>query len=344
MRCRGPFFRKIVCLDSLQTAGRIEGYDTVLSFHLSIRGKPYRVQVVRVRQQIATDDGPKPLVTYLVDADGFFTAPSAPYVNPCDPGSELDPYRNPINPDRLTEDALFFCLVVPRVLVELVRAELLSRDLLLHLQDWETSCVGKALQVTATSPILRDVTCVLTLHNPYDRFLGTHESALVQDLASRLNLATYASVLPQAMDCIEGPISTVSENFARELTSDPLHTVAFAPHLQPQLADKGMIGVNNGMFSKLDFPQEAIDAAADGDFRPLIAAKTARRQAMNRELAELPAGRRLGGLGRPGRLRWSRLPHVWPRRPSPEGIRLGGGGGPEDRRRPGEVHLYPHAR
>ncbi|MGD2207532.1 MAG: glycogen/starch synthase, partial [Anaerolineae bacterium] len=251
------------------------------TFPLAIRGKEYSVEI----RQAAASDGSS---LYLLASEGFFTAPS-------------DPYVNPEHPDKLVEDVLFFCAAVPKALLEIARhKQVAPDDLILHLQDWETACVAQAVR---QRPDLKAVACVLTLHNPYDRYLSPASFPLVNDLVSHLGL-DFDNVLSQMIPLMDGPLSTVSQNFADELTSDPLHSHVFAPHLQGLLASKGVVGVDNGIFGQLTFPfsEEARALAEQGSFERIQQEKWMRRE----KLAEVLAAyqRQLSQDSEPGRQAW----------------------------------------
>ena len=292
-----PYFKQITDLDALKKKGKVERFTTRISFSMAIRGVSHTVDVI---EAVA----PTGVTTYLLGAKGFFTAPTIkdqtnPYVNPCDPTRPLDPYRNPINPDKLTEDALFFCAAVPTALVELHREGILaSDDFILHLQDWETACVARALTVTPTAPEIASIRCVLTLHNPYDRYLSPNQSTLANDLVTHLGLS-HDNVLAQMIPLVGDTLSTVSQNFAWELRNDPLHTHTFAPHLQGVLAEKKLVGIDNGLFGRLAFPfsKKAQRDAEKANYKTIQQEKWKRRNnlgdvlvAYQRQLAEKKSG------------------------------------------------------
>ncbi|MFQ5570195.1 MAG: glycogen/starch synthase, partial [Rhodothermales bacterium] len=272
-----PYFKHITDLDALKAKGRINTYATRLSFCFAVRGRPHRVEVTEVT-------GASGVTTFLLAAEHFFTAPRNPYMTPCDPTRPLDPYRNPNNPARLTEDALFFCTAVPIALAELRKEKALpSSSLILHLQDWETACVAPALRQVPTAPAFSSIRCVLTLHNPYDRYLSPAESPVVADLITHLGLRSD-NVLAQTLPLVGKTLSTVSRNFAEELRRDPLHTHVFAPHLQKPLAQKTLVGIDNGLFGTKTFPfsrKARRDAEkTPSDFRTLQQEKRQRRLAL----------------------------------------------------------------
>ncbi len=251
------------------------------TFPLALVDTEYDVEI----RQATDDDG---FDTYLLASDGFFSAPA-------------DPYLNPEDPEKLVEDALFFCAAVPKALVEIARqTKTAASDLVLNLQDWETACVARAVR---RRPDVKRVACVLTVHNPYDRYLDASRSPRIARLMAHLGLQ-QGNVLSQMIPLMDGPLSTVSQNFADELLGDPLHTEVFAPHLQALLAGKGVIGNDNGIFGQRHFPfsQEAATEAEQGRFERLQQEKWARREklgevieAYQHELAENP---------RPGKEAW----------------------------------------
>jgi glycogen synthase len=285
----GPHFGSITDLDRLVKAGRIEAFSVVSSFDLPVEGKTYAIDVTEVT-------GPDRFKTYLLSADGFFTAPTDPYLNPRDPASSMDPDMNPNVPEKLVEDVLFFCAAVPRALVELG----MTRDLVLQLQDWETACVTQAVRL---DPDVESVACVLTVHNPYDQYLGDVGSKLTADLLAHLHLRRD-NVLTQMIPLVDGPLSTVSQNFARELTGDPLHTHVFANHVQALLVEKGLVGIDNGVFGRVVFPfsPQAEEEAKKGDFQRVEGEKWERREKLAEVIEQYQ--RELAQVSDPGRQAW----------------------------------------
>jgi glycogen synthase len=251
------------------------------SFSLAIGEHEYEVE-------IRTPGEVEGVSTYFLGTEGFFSAPS-------------DPYLNPEGPNKLVEDALFFCAAVPGALAEIsgLRGTEAS-DLVLNLQDWETSCAAQAVRLHAE---LQRVACVLTLHNPYDRYLDPGASPLTAALLAHLGLAP-GNVLVQTIPLMDGPLSTVSQNFADELVSEPLHTRVFAPHLQTLLASKGVVGIDNGIFGRRAFPfsSQALEEAQRGSFETLQQEKWARRARLGQVIEDYQ--RALAASARPGKEAW----------------------------------------
>jgi glycogen synthase len=221
--------------------------------------------------------------TFLLDSADFFNAP-CDCGNPPAPQAPCNPYLTPSDPGQLLQDALFFCAALPQALVELGQTE----NLVLSLQDWEAACVALTVR---EEPRISSAACILTLHNPYDKPLS--DADLGQISERRL---VGPTVLARVIPLLDGPLCTVSENFAAELISDPLHTAVYAPHLQGLFKERTVVGVNNGLFSQLDFPSAAIDAARRGDFSHILAEKQGRREALIAVLQEYTPREAWGSL------------------------------------------------
>ncbi len=236
-------------------------------FRIITRSKPVSSQIIDTGIEFSVQFGPEShqtrilkhvdsggYTTYLLDSDGRFTAPR-------------DPYFNPEDPHKLLHDSLFFCAAVPKALVALGEV----RDLILHLQDWESAAAAHTIR---HEPRIVSAACMLTLHNPYDKGLNTGEASLV----SAQNLPGE-TVLTRMIPLVDGGLTTVSRNFAKELTGDPLHTQVFADHLQDLFRKRGVVGIDNGLFGKLVFPfsEEARREAESGNFDPIREEKRKRR-------------------------------------------------------------------
>jgi glycogen synthase len=268
-----PFFKNITSPDKLKGGGKIASYSRDQSFEFSTGQSNYTVNIVHLIGQDGFD-------TFLLASEGFFTAPSDPYVNPADPSKPVNSL-NPVRPEKLVEDALFFYAAVPKALIALGK----TANLLLHLQDWEAACVAQAIK---NEKAFDSVACILTLHNPYDRYLGKGTaSGLISEFVGYLGL-DYDNVLAQMIPLVDGPLSTVSQNFADELLASPLHHKVFAAHLQTLLERKGLIGVDNGVFGKMGFPfsADAERQAEQGNFDLIRKEKWARREEVGSVLEE----------------------------------------------------------
>lgn len=275
-----PWYRNLVDPGALVTSGKAASAIPRFTVHVLVRGRAFPVEVL----ELVNPDG---IRTWLLGSDTFFRAPENPYVNPCNPAAPLDPYRNPINGEKLTEDALFFCAAAPVALAELAREGLLDADrIVLHLQDWETAAIAQAVRRVPLAPAIASVSCALTVHNPYDKPLHPGNSPQVCDLALHLGLPLNRSVLEQCIPLLDAPVSTVSQHFAHELRNEVLYTQVFCPHLQRVFKRRGLVGIDNGIFGPADFPFSAkAKARADqGDFSVLKNEKWQRRIELGQRL------------------------------------------------------------
>jgi glycogen synthase len=268
-----PFFREITkckpkLMDSIQSTG--------LTFSLVYDGKKHQVEIFRHQ----SGEG---FTTYLIDTQGFFNAP-------CDcgdpPGMEApcNPYLNPAHPEQILDDSLLFSSAVPKTLVALG----LTQNVVLCLQDWEAA--GAAI-VAKNDPRLSGISCLLTLHNSYDRPVSQAEMKRMTDL-----VLPGPTVLAKAGPFLDGPICTVSKHFAHELIHEPVHRDIFAPHLQEMFKKRTIRGINNGLFSQLDFSPEARTQASSGSYDGLLEEKARRRREMIEKLEAYQPERAWGSL------------------------------------------------
>lgn len=256
-----PFFREITkckpkLMDSIQSTG--------ITFSLVYDGKNHQVEIF----QHQSGDG---FTTYLFDSQKFFNAP-------CDcgdpPGMDApcNPYLNPAHPEQLLDDSFMFSSAVPKALVALG----LTQNVVLCLQDWEAA--GAAI-VAKDDPRLSGISCLLTLHNSYDRLVSQAEMKRMTDC-----VLPGPTVLAKAGPFLDGPICTVSQHFAHELIHEPVHRDIFTPHLQAMFKERTIRGINNGLFSQLDFSPEARTQAASGNYHGLLEEKATRRREMIQKL------------------------------------------------------------
>jgi glycogen synthase len=231
---------------------------------------------------------------YLFEAPGFFDADGGaggadPYVF----GDETRAHRDGEG-SKLLRDALFAAKAIPAVLATLAREGGISRNLVVHAQDWELAAVALTVKEALLAGPLKGFTAsvLLTLHNPYDHALSNAALARITSrvgperwpLVHHGNHTMLAHMIPLA----DAPISTVSRRFAQELTTDPLQTAHFAAHYQEILVRQGVIGIDNGLFAQVPGPAPALDkamaAARRGRAGPLLELKLASRQRALREL------------------------------------------------------------
>jgi glycogen synthase len=252
-----PFFRNIARCD----VKRFQAIaSTAKTFTVRFGSSYYDVEIFKHTDAAG-------FMTYLLDADAFFNA-SCDCENPPSVKAPCNPYLNPDRPEQLLQDALFFCASVSKALVVLGY----TKNLILSLQDWQAATAALTVK---KEPAVASAACVLTLHNPYDRPVS--DEAIAQIFWRELPGQT---ILTKMAPFLDGPICTVSEHFATELVRDPLHTQVYAPHLQDTFHQRGIVGIDNGLFATLDFPEEAIYAAQSGNMQAILEEKHRRRAAM----------------------------------------------------------------
>jgi glycogen synthase len=179
---------------------------------------------------------------YLVKSDAFFLAGENPYI---------DTWRI----DALFSDAHFLCKSVPAVLGMLSSSAKPPYKVSMH--DWEAALVAEAMKLGPLAD------CYLTLHNVYDTDLRSDPRG--------------QTVLQHCIPLMQG-LSAVSEQYAIELTSDVLQRDCLAEKLQSLLATKPVVGINNGNFVPMSFPDDARDT------KGIMAVKREARVAITRLL------------------------------------------------------------
>lgn len=150
----------------------------------------------------------------------------------------------------LRRDALFFGAAVARALHELAP----DGDRTLMLQDWQAASVAIAL---ADRDRLPGRQLFLTLHNSYDSGPVTPEDlrAFGMNPDKAPAAPDRSTMLGRAIPLLDKPLFTVSEQFARDFTEDPLQSLLMADHLQDLLRPPDLIGINNGPFTALAVPE-----------------------------------------------------------------------------------------
>lgn len=245
----------------------------------------------------------------LFEATGFFEAAGGP--------QGLDPYdytssETPEAPSLLARDSLFASAAVPRILAALGMTE----DVVLHPQDWQFASTALTVKEAILDGSLQSAVVVLTSHNPYDNPLPEEQLALITRRTEdscwpSLRVPELPGAIPRRetfyecmLPLLDAPCSTVSRNFARELTADPLQTVHFTNHLQAIFARQGMVGVNNGLFLKPTavYSDEALEQARHSQPQLLLQQKRDLRRKMLALWSSDPPRGVTGSLdGGPGR-------------------------------------------
>lgn len=195
---------------------------------------------------------PGQILEYFLRAEGFFGAE-----NPLN-----DPYgyfqdQPEANDAALRANSLLFCKALPAVLAALG----LTNHVIVHAQEWQTALLALTIKEAVCEERLQGCGVIFTIHNPFDNHFSAAELMQIADPARRVRiehmLSHGATAWEIGLQLADGPIVTVSENFAHEFTRDPIHTGYFAPHLQPIFQRGGVYGINNGPFLPYsdDFPR-----------------------------------------------------------------------------------------
>jgi glycogen synthase len=184
------------------------------------------------------------LVEYYLEADGFFNAVRDPYIY-----DEAD-LKN--NESIIGNNSLFFCKAVPFALKALGIVE----NIVFHLQEWQTALISLTSKEAILNGTLKSCATLQTMHNPYDFYFSKDLLGKIIDneRIKKTSLSNGFTAYQLGLQLVDGPVTTVSDSFAKEFTSDILQTDYFAPHLQDIFTYNGVFGVNNGMF--IDFSKE----------------------------------------------------------------------------------------
>jgi glycogen synthase len=149
---------------------------------------------------------------------------------------------------------LFYCKAVPIALNALG----ITENIVLHLHEWQTAFISLTAKEAMLKGTLSSSATVQTMHNSYDSTVEWKELKKILSKPKRPSLSGISeqslSAYQIGLQLVDAPLTTVSENFAGELTSDIIQTRHYAPHLQNILKANKTYGINNGMF--VDFPPE----------------------------------------------------------------------------------------
>lgn len=232
-----PFYPYIIDESKLSPTG-FKPFDVIFA------GKSIKVELLRYTP------GEEKIEEYYLKAPGFFKARNS--IN--------DPYGYfPGDPERNEEaqrgNALFFCKAVPLAM----KALGIRENIVFHLQEWQTTLIALTCKQAMLEGTLKSCGCIQTMHNPFDSWIPgkmltkiTDNKKIREDknFKARGGLTAYQL----GLQLVDAPLTTVSEHFAGELTSDQLQTGHFADHLQEILKKSGVVGINNGMF--ITFPPD----------------------------------------------------------------------------------------
>ena len=262
-----PFYPNIIPGNKLKPTG--------LSIKVPFDNKSYKAEILKYVQNY-NHSASGCIEEFYLKADGFFAArnklkdPYIYYEEASFPLSFLSYFINNLlglsrkkakkNDAALTKNSLFFCKAAPFVLQKLG----FEKNVIFHLQDWETILIALTAKTAMLDGILESCASVCTLHNPFDsgwlkldslaKILDSERSKKITE-----NLKDNLTAHKIGLSLVDGALTTVSKNFAKELKQDILHTGHFAPHLQNIFEKSRIKGVNNGMF--VDFPPEFTEFA-----------------------------------------------------------------------------------
>ena len=215
------------------------------------------------------------ILTYYIDIDGFFDADQDPYC-----------YEDK---DRLLDDALAFCCVVPFVLRKLG----IKKNVLFHANDWETAPIALSSKIATLSSVLESAKTVLTLHNSYDAEIPEGK---LEYFFGRKSFGK--TILQISLPLLDAPLTTVSEPFAYELMHDPLQREFFAHHLQISFSKNPPVGISNGLFDSANkvFNKKIVTEAKKGRISILLKKKKDLRQRLIKILDRVDDQRVIGRL------------------------------------------------
>jgi len=187
---------------------------------------------------------------YYLRADGFFEAQNK--IN--------DPYMYDTLDESLksavqSDNALFFCKAVPPAMNALG----IRKNIIFHLNEWQTALISLTAKEAMLNSTLESCATVQTMHNSYDSGVpwSSLSTLLNPSRGKKLTGPVALSTYQIGLQLIDAPVTTVSDHFSDELTTDTLQTAHYAPHLQNIMKAGGVHGVNNGMFIGLspEFPK-----------------------------------------------------------------------------------------
>lgn len=170
------------------------------------------------------------------------------------------------DPEALLLDTLAFSAAVPFALRQLGFTD----NILFHAHEWETAPVAVTSKLAVLKSCLHQARTVLTLHNSFDCGLSALHKHRFFGREIRGD-----TVLQCSIPFLNGPLTTVSTPFARELSSDPLQRTVFADHLQTMFSMNPPIGIENGIFgsASVPFTTATLREAREGRYAKLLARK-----------------------------------------------------------------------
>lgn len=291
-----PFYPYIIDEHKLQPTGK--------QVTVPFDGETVRVDILRYQPEPGKGEDIG-LEEYYLKAEDFFEARNRlgdPYIYHKD--------RPKCNDDAIKRNALFYSKAVPFAAGALE----LKEDVIFHLQEWQTALISLTAKIAMLEGHLVSAGTAQTVHNPFDSFISLEDIEKIIDKGPLHRYVHYGSedhtAYQLGLQLVDTPISTVSENFAGEFTSDLLHTHHFAPHLQDIFQHNRVFGVANGSFTDILEDFGDIDPKYP-DLKAIKAIKQKKRKSLLKILAEYHPEGRFGNLTYKGKT-ISRLPQRVP--------------------------------
>jgi glycogen synthase len=235
-----PFYPGIIPSNKLKSSG--------IAFDVQLGRRSVKTEILEYNYNYSQPRKGTVKEFYL-KAKGFFDAKNSlrdPYL--------YDKNDREANFQRLRENALFYCRAVPMAL----KALDIREDAVLHLHEWQTALCSLTVKEAMINGTIKSCGSIQTMHNSYDAPLEPANLSAILDLSRRKKMKGMPERLYSAyqigLKVTDAPVTTVSEHFASELTTDIIQTKYYAPHVQSTLKKCTVHGVNNGMF--MDFSPE----------------------------------------------------------------------------------------
>lgn len=229
-----PYYPNIINRSKVSATG--------ISFNVSYNNKTVPVKLYKYISNYRQPSKGK-LNEYYLKANGFFGS-----------GKKFgDPYGYDENDmDRnitvLSENALFFSKAVPLAM----KALGITENIVFHLHEWQTALISLTAKEAMANGALDSCGTVQTIHNSFDSTFSWGLLTRLLDKSKRPKVVEFPgeglTAYQIGLQMVDAPITTVSNNFAKEFTTDVLQTRHFAPHLQNIFRISGVYGINNGMF------------------------------------------------------------------------------------------------
>lgn len=263
---------------------------TGIIFTVHFSGKEIPVEILKYSPAAPQGEAGVSVVEYYLKADGFFNSVNElkdPYIYHHD-----NMERNNL---ALKENSLFFCAAAPLALQALGFRE----DIVFHLQEWQTAAIALTAKLAILKDILVSAGTVQTMHNPFDTFLELEDLKKIAETKYYKRYHKHHSAGLTAyqlgLQLVDGPITTVSKNFALEFVTDIFQTFHFASHLQDILKFNRVYGVNNGTFEDALPEYQAAEQEPD-PLNAIKKIKLEKRRTLLKELIEYKPAKRFGEL------------------------------------------------